>query len=72
VKANNNNITILIKIDVIKNLLNGLIINNTIRKIDIAEHVHTLLVVSVKVFKLKCSSEFIYIINHIKIIYIVS
>lgn len=48
------------KIDVIKNLLNGLIINNAIKKIDIAEQVHDLLVVSVKVAKLKCSLEFIY------------
>jgi hypothetical protein len=56
-------------IDVIKNLLNGLIINNSIKKIDIDEQVHTLLVVSVKAFKLKFSFEIIYIINYIKIIY---
>jgi len=37
--------------------------NNTIRNIDKAEHVHTLLVVSVKVIKLKCSFEVIYIIK---------
>jgi hypothetical protein len=49
-------------IDVIKNLLNGLIINNSIKKIDIDEQVHTLLVVSVKVVKLKCSFEIIYIL----------
>ena len=56
------------KIDVINNLLNGLIINNTIKKIDIAEQVHTLLVVSVKEIKLKCSLfEFIYIYYFIKI-----
>jgi hypothetical protein len=48
------------KIDVITKLLSGLIINNTIKKIDAAEQVHALLVVSVKVFKLKCSLEFIY------------
>jgi hypothetical protein len=35
-------------------------INKTIKKIDIAEHVHTFLVDSVKVVKLKCSLEFIY------------
>jgi hypothetical protein len=62
VYINNNNITILMNIDVIKNLLNGLIINNSIKKIDIDEQVHTLLVVSVKVVKLKCSFEFIYIL----------
>ena len=36
---------------------------------DKAEHIHTFLVVSVNVVKLKCSFEFIYIINYIKIIY---
>jgi len=43
--------------------------NRTMKNIDKAEHVHTLLVVSVNVVKLKCSFEFIYIINYIKIIY---
>jgi hypothetical protein len=40
--------------EVKKKLLNGLIMNNTIKNIDIEEHVHTCFVVSVKVFKLKC------------------
>jgi len=56
--------------DVKKKLLNGLIINNIINTIDIAEQVHALFVVSVKVVKLKCSFEFIYIINYIKIIFL--
>jgi hypothetical protein len=51
--------------DVKKKLLNGLIINKTIKKIDIAEEVHTFFVVSVKVVKLKCVFEFIYIYNKI-------
>jgi len=34
-------------------------INNIIKNIDIAEHVQTFFVVSVKAFKLKCSLEFI-------------
>jgi len=58
--------------DVKKKLLNGLIINKIIKKMDIAEQVHTLFVVSVKAVKLKCSFEFIYIIKYIKIIFYLS
>jgi hypothetical protein len=43
--------------------------NRTMKNNDKAEHIHTFLVVSVNVVKLKCSFEFIYIINYIKIIY---
>jgi hypothetical protein len=64
-----NNVTIFITIDVKKKLLNGLIMNRTMKNIDKAENVHTFLVVSVNVVKLKCSFEFIYIINYIKFIY---
>jgi hypothetical protein len=39
--------------EVKKKLLKGLIINITIKNIDTAEQVHTFLVVSVKVVKLK-------------------
>jgi hypothetical protein len=40
-------------IEVTKKLLNGLIINNIIRKIEMAEQVHIFFVSSVNVIKLK-------------------
>jgi hypothetical protein len=40
-------------VEVMKNLLNGLIINNIIRNIEMAEQVHIFLVSSVNVIKLK-------------------
>jgi hypothetical protein len=45
--------------DVLKKLLNGLIIKRTIIKIDEAEHIHTFFVESVNINKLKGVSEFI-------------
>ncbi len=44
---------IFINNDVLKKLLNGVMMNRTIRNIEIAEHIHTFFVVSVKTVKLK-------------------
>jgi hypothetical protein len=64
---------ILINTDVNKNLLNGLIINKIIKKIDIAEQLQTVFVLFVKVFKLnvRLNSYTFYIYFYfIKYIYI--
>jgi len=44
-------------VDVLKKLLNGLMTNNIIIKIDIAEHIHTFFVSSVKIVKLNGLGE---------------
>jgi hypothetical protein len=43
--------------DVLKKLLNGLIINKTIIKIEVAEHIHIFLVSLVNIVKLNGVSE---------------
>jgi hypothetical protein len=43
--------------DVLKKLLNGLIINKTMIPIEKAEHIHTFFVTSVKIVKLNKFSE---------------
>jgi hypothetical protein len=45
--------TTFINIEVLKKLLNGLIMNKTIIKIEVAEHKQTFLVESVNIIKLK-------------------
>jgi hypothetical protein len=49
--------TTFINKEVLKNLLNGLIIKITIIKIELAEHKHTFLVESVNIIKLKGVDE---------------
>jgi hypothetical protein len=46
------NIITFIKRDVLKKLLSGVIMNRTIKNIEIAEHIHTFFVVFVKTVKL--------------------
>ena len=45
--------------EVLKNLLNGLMIKSTIKKIDTAVHIHIFLVTSVKIVKLNVALEYI-------------
>jgi hypothetical protein len=62
-------IIIFIKRDVLKNPLNGVTINKTIKNIDTAEHIHTFFVVSVKTVKLNAwFGESIFIIDIIFIL----
>jgi hypothetical protein len=52
VYTNNINAIVFINNDVLKKLLNGLIIKRIIIKIDVAEHIHTFFVSFVKSIKL--------------------
>jgi hypothetical protein len=54
IKAKDN---IFINKDVLKKLLNGLIMKSTIIKIEVAEHIHTFFVESVNIIKLNGVSE---------------
>jgi hypothetical protein len=49
-------------VDVIKKVLNGLIIKRIIKNIEIAEHVHIFFVESENIIKLKGASKSIYFI----------
>jgi hypothetical protein len=57
VYANSIKDIIFINKDVLKKLLNGLIINKTIIKIEVAEHIHIFLVSLVNIVKLNGVSE---------------
>ena len=56
VYAISNSTIIFINMDVLNKFPNGLMINITMIKIDIAEHIHIFLVESVKIIKLKGDS----------------
>jgi hypothetical protein len=57
VYANSVKAIIFINKDVLKKLLNGLIINKTIIKIEVAEHIHIFLVSLVNIVRLNGVSE---------------